>query len=134
MLKKIILLLVLFINISYFCYSQHNDRKFHNIETAVTTFLTTELSLTPEESQKFFPVYKNYFEELRAARQETQNDQIALEEKVLGIRKKYKDDFKKILGSDDRVNKVFLSEKKFREILRKELMKRRMNRKEGRDQ
>ena len=55
-----------------------------------------------------------------------QEDPLALEEEILNIRKKYKSDFKKVLESDERVNKMFVAEQTFKEILRRELMNRRM--------
>ena len=128
MKKKISLTLLILINITYFCYSQPPVKRFEKAEAALVSYLTTELSLTSEESQKFFPIYKTYHEEIRSVRKEEKGDQIELEEKVLNIRKKYRDDFKKVLGSDERVTKLLVAEKNFRELLRKELMKRRMNR------
>ena len=61
------------------------------------------------------------------AKHENTTDPIAKDEKILTIRKKYKEEFKKILNSEDRVNKLFLAERNFKDILRKELIDRRMN-------
>ncbi|MEJ7682842.1 MAG: hypothetical protein WKG06_34280 [Segetibacter sp.] len=80
--------------------------------------------LTSDESENFWPVYNNYKNEIKSVKKESENDPIALEEKILNIRKKYKDNFKKILESDDRVNKVYVLEKNFREMLQKELLDR----------
>jgi len=128
MKKRLSLLLAICINISYICYSQDESGNFQKAQTLQIAYITKELSLTPDESQKLFPVYNNYLEEVRSARKEKKDDQIALEEKVLNIRKKYREDFKRILGSDDRVNKLFVAEKDFRDLLRKELIKRGINR------
>src|SRR6476620_1880318 len=86
--------------------------------------MNKELNLTPEEAQKFWPVYNNYFKEIRQARKSYQNDEVAIEEKVVEIRKKYKDNYKSILKSDGRVNKVYVSEKNLRDLLKKELQNR----------
>ena len=126
MKKRISLLLAIFINISYFCYSQVGEGNNKKAEALQIAYLTKELSLTAEESQKFWPVYNNYTAEIKSARKDKE-DQLALEEKVLNTRKKYKDEFKRILGSDDRVNQLFVAEKNFRDILRKELIKRGLN-------
>lgn len=126
MQKKLTLILVVLININYFCYSQlFQNRRADLIQVE---YLTKELGLSPAESSKFQPVYSNYKNELRSIRRQEQGDQIVLEEKVLNIRKKYKDDFKSILGSDERVNKLFVAEKSFKEMLRKELIKRNIRR------
>lgn len=126
-MKKILLLTLFLLNINYFCYSQVQNRK-NNIEAIQIAYLTRELSLSPDEAQKFWPIYNEYRDELLAVRKEVRDDEIMYEEKVVNIRKKYKTDFKKVLETDVRVNQVFLAEKSFRELLRKELMKRRGNR------
>ena len=126
-MKKILLLTLFLLNINYFCYSQVNNRK-NNIEAIQIAYLTRELSLSPDEAQKFWPIYNECRDELLAVRKEVRDDEIMFEEKVVNIRKKYKTDFKKVLDTDIRVNQVFLAEKSFRELLRKELIKRRGNR------
>jgi len=128
MKKRLLLILSICINISYFCYAQSDDANFKRAQSLQNAYLTKELALTPDESQKLFPIYNNYVGEIRSLRRDKGNDQIALDEKVLNIRKKYRDDFKGVLGSDDRVNKLFVAEKNFRDILRKELIKRGLNR------
>lgn len=125
-MKKILLLTLFLLNISYFCYAQADNRK-NNIEAIQIAYLTRELSLSSEEAQKFWPVYNEYRDELVSVRKETRNDEVLFEEKILNIRKKYKTDFKKVLGTDQRVNQVFVAEKSFRDLLRKELMNRKGN-------
>jgi hypothetical protein len=127
MKKRFTLILVLFINNYYFCFSQP-PQDIKRADSVQVEYLTKELELTPEESEKFWPVYNSYKNEIRNIRREEKTDQIVLEEKVLNVRKKYKDDFKVILGSDERVNKLFVAEKNFTEMLRKELLKRRLQR------
>jgi hypothetical protein len=68
-----------------------------------------------------------YFEELKKTRRENLDNELVFEEKALNVRKKYNSDFRKILMSDERVNKLFKLEKDFNNELRKELMNRRMN-------
>ena len=126
-MKKISLLTLFLLNINYFCFSQVQNRK-NNIEAIQIAYLTRELSLSSDEAQKFWPIYNEYRDELLAVRKEVRDDEILFEEKVVNIRKKYKTDFKKVLVTDQRVNQVFVAEKSFRELLRKELMKRRGNR------
>jgi phosphoglycolate phosphatase-like HAD superfamily hydrolase len=87
-------------------------------------YITKELALTEGEAERLWPVYNNYKNEIRSAKGETGDDQIKLAEAVLNIRKKYKNEFKKILGSDQRVNKLFVAEKGFMKILQNELRNR----------
>ena len=123
-MKKIPMLILIFINISYICLAQPGDRR-NKAEAIQAYYITTELKLSPDEAQKFWPIYKNYKEEIRRTRLENRDDEILFEERVLGIRKKYKPAFKGVLEDDLRVNRVYVVDKNFREMLRKELLNRR---------
>lgn len=122
-MKKYFLLLSIFVNIWYICSAQGIKR--NRAEAIQQTYFVNQLKLSPEETQKFWPIFNSYKEEIRKSRLERKDDELAFEEKVLGIRKKYKPEFKAVLGSDQRVNQVFIAEKSFRELLRKELQNRR---------
>lgn len=124
-MKKILLVIIIFINIGYICYGQSANRQ-NRAEALHVAFLTKQLELTPEEAQQFWPIYNSYREDLKEIRK-SKEDELEVEEKILGVRKKYKLEFKKVLLSDQRVNKVFQAEKNFRELLRQELERRRNN-------
>lgn len=97
-------------------------------------FLTQKLSLSPEEAQRFWPVYNQYQQEMRTARitKRSQKDsEIESEQKMLDIRKKYNSEFGKVLSAE-KVNTLFRSEKEFGTIVQKELMDRRQQKGENR--
>jgi hypothetical protein len=96
-----------------------------NVEALKVAFITKHLNLNAEEAQKFWPAYNACFEELKKARQEKKDDLLAFEEAALNIRKKYKNDFKKALGSDDRVNKAMGADRAFMSMIKDELQHRR---------
>jgi hypothetical protein len=96
-----------------------------NVEALKVAFITNHLNLNVEEAQKFWPAYNACFEELKKARQEKKDDVLAFEEAALSIRKKYKNDFKKALGSDDRVNKAMGADRAFMSMIKDELQHRR---------
>lgn len=126
-MKKIFFIISLLFLHSYFCVAQtQSDGKVEDIKV---TYMNKELNLTPDEAQKFWPVYNNYFSEIKQARKDHLNDEVAFEERVVQIRKKYKGDFQKILNSDSRANKVFVSEKNLRDLFKKELQNRQRLRK-----
>lgn len=87
-------------------------------------FISKQLSLTSEESQKFWPVYFNYTSELKKVKQEKKDDVLGQEEEVLAVRKKYRNEFKKALNSDERVSKVLTVDRDFNNVLRRELQQR----------
>lgn len=87
-------------------------------------FVTKQLSLSTDEAQKFWPVYYTYSAELKKTRQDQKGDVLAMEEGMLNVRKKYKTEFKKILTTDERVNKALTVDRDFSNVVRKELMQR----------
>lgn len=97
-----------------------------NIIGLKMAFVTKQLALTNEEAQKFWPVYYSYTAELRKLRLRKREDVLALEEDMLNLRKKYRTEFKKILISDDRVNKTLTADRDFLIVVRKELQQRRL--------
>lgn len=113
--------------LSYFCIAQPPGSRQDNVEILKTAYITRQLNLSQEEAQLFWPVYNNYFAEVKKARVLFQNDEIKYEEKLVEVRKKYQGDFRKILGSDERVNKLFVVEKNFYELMKNELKKRQQN-------
>ena len=134
MVKSLVILLALILNLHCSGYAQTpQDGSRKKPQELQIEYFTKELALTPDESQKFWPVYNNYKTDIKNIRTESEKDPIALEEKILNIRKKYKGDFKKVLDSDDRVNKVFVLEKSFREMLRNELLDRQSKGDTGKD-
>ncbi|HRH47702.1 MAG TPA: hypothetical protein PLP23_03050 [Panacibacter sp.] len=124
MKKRIIIIYLLFLH-GYICMAQQQeDNSSKKVEDVKVEYMTKELNLTPEESQKFWPVYNNYYAEIKLARKNYINDEVAFEEKVVEIRKRYKDDFRKVLNGEARANRVFVSEKKLRDLFKKELQNR----------
>jgi len=57
---KNIILLSIFSIFSFQLYAQDNHEKRENIKALKTAFITTELNLSSEEAQKFWPVYNVY--------------------------------------------------------------------------
>jgi hypothetical protein len=125
MKKKLFLFLAIIINSSYICLAQPQETRASKAEAIQIAYLTKELDLTPEEAQKFWPVFNNYKQELLSSRKAGSPGEIEMDEKILNIRKKYKPEFKRVLGNETRVNKLYQAEKNFRDMLKKELMKRR---------
>jgi hypothetical protein len=96
--------------------SELTEKKQQNIEALKVAFISKELDLTPEEAQKFWPVYNQYSKEMITTFKAGDNDVLDRDEKVLNLRKRYKDQFSKVLGNE-RVNKMFGAEGRFRQLL-----------------
>jgi hypothetical protein len=126
-MKKIgslILLLVLF-TIGGFANANDQEPPGRKLAGLKIAYVTNQLNLTPEEADKFWPVYNNYIREFRKTRTEQKEDVLLQEEEMLNVRKKYRVEFKKILGTDVRANRSLTLERDFNNIIRKELQKRR---------
>ncbi len=93
-------------------------------------FVTRYLKLTTDEAP-FWPLYYEYSDALKKARAEQPEDVITTDEKILMIKKKYRTEFKKVLGSDERAMKVFTIDRDFNTMLKEELAKRALQRKDN---
>jgi hypothetical protein len=102
----------------------NREKLAQTIDALKVAYITKQLDLTPEEAQKFWPVYNVFAIELKKAKIEFKQDDLAFEEKKVGIMKKYKEDFKKLLNIDSRVNKCFRAEPEFHKLLRAEWVRR----------
>lgn len=119
-MKKLLLILSVF-----FCLqtaiaqedvNQSPEKKQQNIEALKVAFISKELELTPEEAQKFWPVYNQYSKEMISTFKAGDEDVLERDEKVLNVRKRYREQFSKVLG-DQRVNRMFGAETRFRQLL-----------------
>jgi len=121
---KKIYLIIAFAFIAGFAKAQEDvpsEKQQQNIEALKVAFISKELALTPEEAQKFWPVYNQYSKELNSTLRD-EKDVLVRDEKVLNLRKSYKDQFSKVLGQE-RMNRVFNSEGRFRQLLIKANMR-----------
>ncbi|MEP7106594.1 MAG: hypothetical protein ABI760_01405 [Ferruginibacter sp.] len=119
---KKIYILIIFIGIAGFASAQEDllsEKKQQDIEALKVAFISKELDLTPDEAQKFWPVYNQYSKELKTIIKDDV-DVIDRDEKVLNLRKRYRDQFTKVLGQQ-RMNRIFNAEGRFRQLLIKSL-------------
>lgn len=110
------------------------------IESMKVAYLTQQLDLSPEEAQKFWPVYNKYNEEMEKGRRNMRsrimeegdgieqmsnaeaekalNDMLAFRASEVETLKKYTQEFKKVL-SPQKVLRLFVAEQQFKhELLR----------------
>jgi hypothetical protein len=98
------------------------------IEALKIGYLTRKLNLSTEEAQRFWPIYNQYSDEIRQARQSAIRDgktEIELEDNILNIRKRYNGEFVKAL-SPEKVNTFFRSEKEFGNFVQREIQRRQL--------
>ena len=113
-----------------FAQPQNNQAMADKVEALRIAYITQQLNLTPEEAQKFWPIYNVYKSELEGLRKNyggpnlTAEQQLELEQKKLDLKKKYKPQFEGALGTA-KLNQLYNLERKFQEKL-KELREQRM--------
>jgi hypothetical protein len=121
-MKQILsLLLISFLTVPVlYAQVKENAAREEKIQTLEIAFISRKLNLNPEEAQKFWPVYNEYKREVRqiAITQKAQPDRdvIDFEQKVIDVRKKYKDQFSGVIGQA-RMNQFFKAEHEFRGVL-----------------
>jgi hypothetical protein len=126
MKKNLLLLLITLTGFITTGQAQDGER----LQALKIAYLTKKLDLSPEEAQRFWPIYNQYTADIRNIRQEQKQKngtEIEVEEKILNVRKKYSGELTKAL-SPDKVNTFFRSEKEFGNIIQRELQERRMER------
>ncbi|MBO9635785.1 MAG: hypothetical protein J7578_21955 [Chitinophagaceae bacterium] len=137
-MKQLFTILAILFTISFATLAQDGGGKQNGqkIEALKVAYITNKLNLSPEEAQKFWPVYNKYSDELRKVRQEGRQNktpELEIEEKILAIRKKYNVEFSKVLTAE-KVNAFFKAEKEFGTKLREEWMERRKQKQERKGQ
>jgi hypothetical protein len=94
------------------------------MESFKIQFITKKLNLTPEEAEKFWPVYNEQKEASKKLMGAEKDDEISFHEAMLVIRKKYKKDLTPILKSEDRVNQALKVDRELLNKMRNEMMRR----------
>lgn len=125
-MKRIVIIIGLFYYSVTSGLSQNGNQKDGGrLEAYKIAYLTRKLNLSIEEAQKFWPIYNKYVIEIRQVRIQHRNlDEITFEEKIINIRKRYKNEFSYALPGE-RVNQFFKVDKEFNNYVRKELQERR---------
>lgn len=140
MKKLLILSTVVLLSCFQFVKAQDElePSKRERLEALKVAYLTEKLSLTPEEAQQFWPLYNNLEDKLRDIRKQQRGNrsdakqnfdsmsdadvikaidqELALEQKELDLKKEYNERFKKILPIK-KVAKLYAAEHGFRKEL-----------------
>jgi hypothetical protein len=128
-MKKILLILSFFTVISFSSYAQDNDGG--RLQDKMTEYIQQKLGLSKAEADRFSPVFLDYFKDLRKTNQDFKGDRLVLQQKIVELRLRYRDQFKPIIG-DKRSNDVFTYERDFIKGVKELQQDRLQNRLEGR--
>lgn len=135
-MKKYLLITALFVSFLLPAMAQDDNKNDGGRIVALKiAYITKKLNLSPEEAQKFWPVYNKYTDEIHRTQielRQSNKSQLDMEDAILAIRKKYNSEFGKALSAE-KVNSFFKVEKEFNGMVQKEMMERRQLRLENRN-
>jgi hypothetical protein len=130
-MKRILYILSLFLMLSGAAFGQEEERgNGAKVRERMQEYLQKRLSLSRGEAERFTPVFINYFNELRQTNQQFRSDRLILQQKIVDLRLRYREQFKPIMG-EKRSNDVFTYEHDFVDEVKRLREERLHNRVEG---
>ena len=127
MKKYILIIFVVFGCFSGIKAQDPDQTRAEKIQSLKIAFITQKLQLTSAEAEKFWPIYNQYDNEIKNLQLDAKNNNVPpleAEERLLNIRKKYVSAFDQVIGPQ-KLNKLFIAERDFRDILIRRLQNRR---------
>lgn len=113
-MKRILYILGFFLTLSTAVFAQDSEK----IQERMNEYIQKRLNLSKAEAERFTPVFMDYFKELRQTNQQYRGDRLVLQQKIVDLKLRYRDQFKPIMG-EKRSNDVFNYERDFVEELKR---------------
>ena len=82
------------------------------LKEKMVEYIQEKLGLNRAEAERFQPLFLDYLRQLRDTKQEYKDDRLVLQQKIVEIRLKFRDQIKPVVG-DKRSNDVFKYEREF---------------------
>lgn len=128
-MKKFLSILLFAFTLSTVSNAQDNGGE--KLREKMVEYIQNKLGLSKPEAEKFQPIFLNYLRDMRNTKQQYKGDRLVLQQKIIDLRIRYRDQFKPIIG-ESRSNDVFKHEREFVEKVQQEIIDRRENRMNGR--
>jgi ribosomal protein L16 Arg81 hydroxylase len=125
-MKKILYILIFTLSLSDVSFAQDDDQG-GKLRDKMIEYIQNRLSLSRSEAEKFQPVFLDYLKDMRNTKQQFNGDKLILQQKIVDLRIRYRDQFKPIMG-EKRSNAVFQHEREFVEKAIQERNERLQNR------
>lgn len=129
-MKKFIYILFLFFAIQP-VFAQDEGPGEGRLREKMVEYIQAKLGLSRTEAEKFQPVFVNYFKELKRTNKENRGQGLELQQKIVEVRLRYREQFKPIIG-EKKSNEVFEHEREFVQKVKTEIFERRQERQERR--
>ena len=111
-MKKILYILIFAFSLSNVSFAQDDDDAGGKLRDKMIEYIQTKLGLSKAEAEKFQPVFLDYLKDMRSTKQQFKGDRLILQQKIIDLRIRYRDQFKPIIG-ESRSNAVFQHEREF---------------------
>jgi hypothetical protein len=109
-MKKILYLLGLTTLISFYSFAQDDDGG--RMPEKMAEYISQKLDMNKSEKDRFIPLFLDYHKELRKTTMDNRGDRLILQQKIVDLRLRYRDQFRSVVG-DKRSNEVYFHEREF---------------------
>ncbi|NTS39878.1 hypothetical protein HRG84_03095 [Flavisolibacter sp. BT320] len=110
-MKKFFCILILCFSLQT-SFAQEEGPGADRLKEKMVEYIQTKLGLNKTEAERFQPLFMDYLRQLRATKQEYKDDRLVLQQKIIEVRLKFRDQVKPIVG-EKRSNEVFTHEREF---------------------
>ncbi len=127
-MKKYILVAFCFLASGSLLLAQQDDEDegIDKVGDKMMEYISRQLDVSKDESKKFTPAFRKYFQEWRKTIRDNRGDRLILRQKVTDLQVRHRNEFREILG-ENRGNQVFKHQNKFIADLNKVRNNRRRN-------
>jgi len=124
-MKKYLLILFFFLgSIPVLKAQEEQPPNAEKIKALYVAYITQQLNLTADEAQKFWPVHAQFEADLKGVNQDL--PELQKQQAILDIKKKYQDNFNRILGPN-RCERFFRMDGEFKAKLLERIKNHRQN-------
>lgn len=98
------------------------EQRYARIHAVKVAYISDKIKLTTSQAEHFWPVYNKYEKELRTLRKAAKQykDDLKFQEDVLNLRKRYRDEFLKII-TEEQLQSMYDAERDFKTLLLQQL-------------
>jgi Skp family chaperone for outer membrane proteins len=127
-MKKILLITTIFLSSLFTAAAQdeqtgNENNRQEKIKALYVAYITQQLNLTEAEAQKFWPLHAQFENDIKAVKPDL--PELEKQQAVLNIKKKYQENFNRVLGPN-RCERFFKMDGDFKRKLLDKIRKQRM--------
>jgi len=128
-MKKYLLIATVLISSIFVAKAQDNQpgdetSRQEKLKALYVAFITEKLELTPDEAQKFWPAHTQFENEIKAVNKDL--PELDKQQAILNVKKKYQDNFTRILGPK-RCERFFRMDGEYKRKLLERIRKQNIN-------